>query len=251
MAHFIDLVCPRCKQVISDERARDDVIVCNHCGYTHNQRDIELEEKHERRLLGVTLIGALLAIAGFIHFVQWDQYAFEIIPLKVKQWSHQASVHDLRKIANICRARMKYECTEKALAEIVRKDQADPTSNKNLTTLFQLADLQRQLGQSVVAMADFKQYFSLGGSDPAADFSYAKLLDAAGFYKNAQIYYQRTLLAKPGILQITVIQHYVAMLMKTHQVKHALNLIRYVRNHTGPEGETFMAREYNKMMGQM
>ncbi len=251
MAHFVDLVCPRCKQIIDDGRSRDDVIVCNHCGYTQNHHEQELDEKHERHLLAVTLIGAILAIAGFIHFVQWDQYAFEIIPLKIEQWTHQASAHDLRQIADICRARLKYECTETALTELVQKDQANPSSKKNLSALFQLADLQRQLGQSDLAMANFKQYFSLGGTKPAADFSYAKLLDAAGFYKNAQVYYQRTLLAKPGILQITVIQHYVAMLMKIHEVKHALSLIRYVRNHTGPEGETFMAREYNKMTGQM
>ena len=35
--------CPRCHMDVAQERVQSEVIVCNHCGYTHNIRDEELE----------------------------------------------------------------------------------------------------------------------------------------------------------------------------------------------------------------
>ncbi len=245
MSHFVELICPRCQQTVSEERTSEDVIVCNHCGYTHDRREAELEARHERRFSMIVFVGALIALAGFIQFVHWDTYSFEIIPLKVKEWTNTANSQELRKIADICRDRMIYSCTENALSEILQKNPND------LSSLEELAELQRLLGESAPAMQNFKSYFAQGGSDPAADFSYARLLDAAGQYADAQVYYQRTLLAKPAVIQVTVIQSYVSMLMKTHQIKEAIALIDDVRKHNGPEGKEFMAQEYNQITGRL
>lgn len=241
MANFVELICPRCQQTVAEDRTTHEVIVCNHCGYTHSRRDEELENRHERRLTAIVLVGALLAVFSFVHYVQWDKYSIQIIPLKVKQLTHTASTTDLKQIAHICLARMKYSCTETALSEVMQKN---PNDTK---TLYKLADLQRRLGQSDEAMASFKQYFALGGVNPDADFGYARVLASSGRYNKAQVYFQRTLLSKPGIVQITVTQSYVDMLMKMNKTKEAISLIQDVRRRTGPEGETFMAREYNEM----
>ncbi len=236
-----DLICPRCQQSVAEVRTQAEVIVCNHCGYTHDRRDDELQAHHEKKFSLVTFGAALVLLAGFILFVHWDKYAFTIIPLKAKEWSQTATPQDLRQIADICRERLHYSCTEKALSEIVQKNPND------LNSLYELAELQRRLGEVALSMANFKTYFSLGGNDGGADYSYARLLDLTEQYADAQVYYQRALLAKPGILQITVIQSYVSMLMKTHQTKQAIALIDDVRKHNGPEGQSFMAQEYNEM----
>jgi len=241
MSSSSDIICPQCQQNVSEERAQSAVIVCNHCGFTQNTLEGEMDKQHDNRFMKVVLIGAAIGLATFIHFVHWDVYSFSILPLKAKQWTGTASSEDLRLIAKICMERMRYSCAENALIGVTEKDATD------LDSVFQLGELQRKTGKQDAAITTFQQYFSRGGNSAEAAYSLARLFETRGNTKDASDYYARALLAKPDVLQITVVQAYVAMLMKNGQSKEAAQLIEDVRKKNGPEGQSFMAKEYDQI----
>lgn len=241
MNNLLEGGCPRCAQPIAPERLTADVIVCNHCGFSPDDRVVEKQQKHEKQFVTGLIVASLLIVASYIHVVEWDQHFFTIIPLKMRQMIGSASGEDLRKIVQICEVRLRHACVQQALAELARKE---PT---NADVMYDLGEIQRKTGQDASAVASYREHFTRGGNRPEAAYQLARIMEFNGKYQEAQDYYSRALMAKPETLQVTVVQNYVDMLIKLGKKDEAKSIIEDVRTKQGPTANYFMAKEYDSI----
>jgi len=243
MSKSSETPCPRCAQNIAPERFAQDVIVCNHCGFTADTVAHKTESEIERQYIRAALCAGILIVAAFIQLVEWDQYFFSIIPLKMKQMTGLASSEDLRKIVGICEVRFHHACVEKALAQLSEKEP------NNADVMFDLGEIRRKTGHTAEAAEAYQAHFARGGNSPDAAYELARIMEFNGQYDQAQNYYTRALMAKPEVLQVTVIQAYVNMLMKLGKNNDARAVIADVRRKNGPSAQYFMAKEYDSLSG--
>jgi len=217
-------------------------VVCPSCGYTESVREAHLETHLEKRFIKIAIIVATLLIAGFYQSVNWDTYALEVIPLKIKQWSGAASPVDLDRIAEICKERRKHDCVEIAYgtkADIFR----------DLEALSLLGQYQVKREKFAEAVGTFKRYFDQGGLDIEASYQFAKSLGKVGQVEDSVRYFEQVLQAKPDTLQITVTQAYVKMLTDNGRAEQALKVIEDTRK-TSPSANLFMQAEYKDLQSQ-
>jgi tetratricopeptide (TPR) repeat protein len=162
-------------------------------------------------------IKSILAMSGFlilafIHIVNWDRHSFAIVPLKMKQILGMASPSDLRNISDICTERMKYDCVDSALSELM-------ASEGRPEDFLRLGDLRRKLGQHKSAISAYETALTLHPVTAAdnslladANFGMAKSYEAIGQIDQAASHYETAIVAKPEVIQITVTQAYLNML---------------------------------------
>jgi tetratricopeptide (TPR) repeat protein len=232
--------CPRCACDVNSERLNEQVIVCDNCGYTAEGPQIRFDHKVDKKSIKViSLISSLLVVA-LVHSGNWGGAASEILPLKLKQLTGNASSEDLRRIADICISRIKQDCTETALAQLQAKDPS------NLEITAELASFQARSGQTAQADVNFAAYFKAGGVSSEASYEYAKLLEKQNRTDEASRYYDIALVNKPDSLQVTIVHSYVNMLMKTGQLVQARTVIDSVRKQ-GESAKAFMTREYDEI----
>lgn len=236
-----EVLCARCSQSVAQERLNTEVVVCNHCGFTNDHREIEFRASQEKAFVKFIAIVGIVLITGFIHLVEWDQHFFTIIPLKMKQMVGLASNEDLRKIVQICEVRLRHSCVQQALADLGKRDP------KDADVMLQLGEILRKTGQTAQAVAAYKEHFNRGGNSSEAAYQLAKIYEFSGQYNEAKEYYSRALLARPEVLQVTVIQNYVDMLIKLGESKDARGIIEDVRKKNGPSAHYFMAKEYDSI----
>jgi tetratricopeptide (TPR) repeat protein len=241
MNNLLETPCPRCSQNIAAERFEAEVVVCNHCGFTADAFTTQTQNQIERQYIKTAIITGIFIVAAFIQVVEWDQYFLSIIPLKMKQITSLASSDDLRKIVQICEARMHHSCVETALAELSVKEP------NNSDIMYDLGEIRRKTGHTAAAVDAYKGHFARGGNSAEAAYQLARIMEFNGQYDEAQNYYTRALLAKPDVLQVTVIQSYVNMLIKLGKATDARAIIADVRKKNGPSAQYFMAKEYDSL----
>jgi tetratricopeptide (TPR) repeat protein len=233
--------CPRCKSDIDEKRLASNPVICQACGFTPNVAGRRVAAQIERKFLKTSLAITFVLVAGFIQAVNWDRYAVEIVPLKIKQWTHTASTMDLMRINLVCRERLKHDCVESALSDMSQSGQ--------LEALAELGKYQAKRGRKAQAANSLAQYFSQGGLDLEANYQYAKVLSELGQIDQAASRFDQVIKARPETLQITVTQHYVHMLMNNGRRDQALALIKGVRG-TSPEASLFMETEFKALAPQ-
>lgn len=232
--------CPRCQFEVSAERTSEMVIVCNNCGYTAEGPQVRFDQKVDKRSIKtMTLLSAFLVVS-LVHSGNWGGSATEIIPLKIKQMSGNATSQDLRRIADICIERVKLECTESALVQLQAKDP------QNLEITAELASFQARSGQPQLAEVNFSNYFKKGGISSGAAYEFAQLLQKQNKVEEAARYYDIALVNKPDALQVTIVHSYVGMLMKAGKMLEAKTVIESVRNQ-GESAKAFMTKEYEEI----
>jgi len=190
-----------------------------------------------QKFVRATVVFAVLLVAAFVHVVQWDRHFFSIIPLQIKSMTGLANSQDLRKIATICTERMKHSCTESALFKLAHLESNNPD------VLFELAEVRRKTGQSDGAVAAYKAHFERDGQQPGAAYEWARIEQSRGHIDAAKELYKRALELKSEVLQVTVIQAYVQMLLQARLYSDAKSVIEDVRKLKGPSAEYFMAKE--------
>lgn len=224
--------CLRCHAKIETT----EVQVCPDCGWMPEvgQKNIDKESQRSSLLafLAITLTASLL----FVHTSTWDQYAFEVIPSKVKQSLGIASELELLSVANMCKERMLINCQETALEQALEKNQ------NNIVAIKELALLKKLQDKNAEALVLYARFVQLEGTDTKALYDYANLLTAAQNYELAEKYYVTALKSKPDVLQISVNEAYVNMLSKAGQLQKALKHIETLRKTGAPE--YFLDREY-------
>jgi tetratricopeptide (TPR) repeat protein len=234
-------MCPQCKQDIAEERLRESVVICQHCGFSDQKTNKSLEKKIFKSYLKASLLVTVLLVASFIQAVNWDQYFFSIIPLKIKEMTSTASTMDLKEITRICNERKKWDCVE---ASLLKTYQSSP--NTEIEALAELGKIQFQRGETDAALQTFSTYFAQGGLSLDASYDYARSLSLRGQVDQASQVYEKILEAKPDTLQVTVAQNYVRLLMNNNRFSQAKDLLEEIRK-SGSNANMFMDKEFQEI----
>ena len=234
--------CPRCQQVIPNDRLYSRPLICPSCGFTENLHESTLQIGQEKKFIKIALAVTAFLIVAFYQSVHWDVYAFEILPLKIKQLSGVVSARDLDRIAEICIERKKHECVEDAYASKAR-------IYRDTEALSLLGQYQVKREKWQEAANTFRSYFNQGGLDLEASYQFAKSLGKVGQVEDSVRYFDQVLQAKPETLQITVVQNYVKMLMDNGRKDQALQVIEETRK-SSPTANSFMQAEFSELQSQ-
>lgn len=224
--------CPRCQAMIH----REDLLVCKDCGWMPENKQMLVENHIQRQSLLAFILITVTSCVLFVHSSTWDQHSLSIIPAKVSQILGLANQNQLIDIAEMCHDRMMSSCEEDALNSALQK------SPNNLVIIERLANLKELMKKDREASFLYKKYFALGGMDARAAYKYANILTHLKNYDSAEKYYVTAIEQKPDVLQVSVNEAYVKMLMKTQQLKKAIAHIKKLREQGAPE--YFLAHEY-------
>lgn len=244
MDQMIESNCPRCQSEVSKERLSEAVIICNHCGYTAEGPAHRFDYKTDKKSIQLIAAISALLIVALVHSGNWGGAATQIIPLKLKAWTGFADESDYRAIADICIARIKQDCVEKALAQVM---DLNPTA---IEVKAELASFLMRSGREAQAESYFADYFKSGGMSAESAYEFAKLLEKQNRIDEASKYYDIALVNKPDSLQVTIVQSYVKMLMSVGRLLEARTVIDSVRNQ-GESAKAFMTKEYDEITSSM
>lgn len=230
--------CPQCKMDISPERKKIVPMVCNHCGFT-STNDEKVQNEIEKKNIIAFVIISIFVVAGHIQLTNWDSHSLSIIPIAVKETLGMQSPSDLETKAQICFDLKKWDCVESAYVETAKLD---------VTKAQRAGDFQMKRGKYAEAARSYYPLFQTGtAQDIEVSYSYAKALAQIGQVDEAIGYFDAILAARPEMLQVTVVQNYVKMLMQHQRYDQAKVLISKIRKQSGETGEMFMEEEFKKI----
>ena len=229
--------CPRCRLDVSEDRKKKSPLICNHCGYT-STTDNKSEEWVEKRSIVWFAFISVFVVAAHIQLANWDRHALAIIPLTVKQWVGMDSSADWEAKAALCFDLKKWDCVE---SEYIK------TAKLDSSLWLRTADLQMKRAKYNEAAQSYYQFFTNGGESVEASYNYAKALAHEGQVDEAIKYFDQVLAARPDVLQVTVAQSYVKLLMDHQRYDQAKVLIAQIRKDAGATGELFMDEEFQKI----
>lgn len=231
--------CPRCKQDIDASRRQQNPIICNHCGFVHpDESDVIQNQIESRSIIYFGLLSAL-AIAAYIQAMTWDQHALSIIPIKVREVLGSTSPSDWEQKAQICMDLKRYDCVEQQYSNSAKVD-------GKLYARLGLFQMQREKYED--AAKSFNIFFNNGLDDLDAAYAYAQALIKIGQADQAAKYFELVLNARPDVVQITVIEKYVRMLIEQNRLSEAKKWIEDVRIKRA-EDESFMETELRQILG--
>jgi tetratricopeptide (TPR) repeat protein len=229
--------CPRCKQDVSPDRRNQSPVICNNCGYIPSTLPVSVKAETEKRVIAIFAPICALVLFSYIQLMTWDSHSIEILPLAAKQTLGISSVADNDRYAEICMDLKKWDCVEINYAKVAA---ADPTK------LPRLGNFQMKRAKYNEAAQSYFAFFKSGGNDLEASYNYAKALAQLGQVDEATKYFEQVLAARPDVLQVTVVQNYVKLLLDHQRYEEARKLIADIRSR-GPETGSFMEAEYQKI----
>lgn len=229
--------CPRCKQDVSAERRNQSLVICDQCGFVVSGNTYAARKETEKR--SIVIFGAICALVllGYIQIMNWDNAALEIISLSAKQTLGIASTADNERVAEICMNLKKWDCVEYNYAK---------TASTDPSKLPRLGHFQMKRSEWQAAAQSYYSFFQKGGNNLDASYDYAKALAQLGQVDDATKYFEQVLAARPDVLQVTVVQNYVKLLMDHQRYEQARKLIADIRGR-GPETGSFMEAEFQKI----
>ena len=229
--------CPRCHREISQERKLSNPVICDHCGFVITKSGYEAQEKLDQTFMRLAFGLAVFMIAGFLQLSIWDNHALEVVPLEAKELIGASSNSDIERFAEICLERKKLDCVEREYSKLGERDNSQ---------LLRLGKFQMQRARYAEAVNSYRTYFTKGGIDLEGSYQFARALGQVGMVDEAAKYYDYVLGAKPDVLQVTVIQNYVRLLMDAHRLDRAKQLIEGVRSKSAASAY-FMDDDYKKI----
>ncbi|MBX3022716.1 MAG: hypothetical protein KF799_13670 [Bdellovibrionales bacterium] len=230
--------CPLCKQDISPERKKLSPVICNHCGFTFSKDSLKTANDVESKSIKIMVAISVVVSACYIQISHWDKAWLEIVPLALKETIGMSSPSDIEQKAGICFEQMKWDCVE---AQYGKAAQNDPALWERA------AGFQMKRAKYNEAAQSYYKFFQSGGVNLESQYNYAKALAQLGQVDEAVKYFDQVLAAKPDVLQITVVQNYVKLLMDHQRFDQAKLLISKVRKDGGPAAESFMETEYKQI----
>ncbi len=215
-------VCNRCKLELPFNNSYEPIHVCPHCGADQN-------EKSENPFHAMK---SLLPVAAAILFamgmgVYWGSHSVEVIVIKSKQMTGLASAADHERMVEICEEQNKHECVHDSLVRKIKQN------NDDIKTIAKLGQLQLQLGYFENSERTLTHYFEKGGKDIKARYNYAKALWKQGKIDPALNQLEKALNAKDGVLQVTVMETYIKLLVEYGQHQKATKVIAAVKRKGG------------------
>lgn len=228
------VTCGRCREVISSDRVKELLIVCK-CGAFYSRTEKALEQASPRRHMFYGLLMAAL-LFGALHQVRtYDTHFIEVIPYQVKALIKMDTKSDNLKVATMCLEVKNYKCNLQQLKNAYSKDPLDMLVMEELGTAhFKLKDYQASVDV-------FTEYFNKKGKSPDAGFVFAQSLEATNQDSKARRMYNWTIRQKPGVLQVTVTEKFIKLLIKNGKMNMAKKLIRFVQKNSSRTADFMQA----------
>jgi tetratricopeptide (TPR) repeat protein len=173
-----------------------------------------------------------------VQIANWDTAWIKIVPLAAKSTLGMMSPDDIEQKAQICMDLKKWDCVESEYNHAARID---------ASKWMRAGHFEMQRAKYNEAAQSYYKFFQNGGQDLEASYNYAKALAQLGQVDEAVKYFDQVLAARPDVLQITVVQNYVKLLMEHQRYNQAKNLIDKVRSEGGPTAGEFMEPEFEKI----
>jgi len=208
--------------------------VCNHCGFVLSDNDTRTDLRMKYSYLASVVLTSLFIITGFIQLANWGSNSFEIMFLKVSEWTGTVSVGELERMAKICLEAKKYNCAEARYAQI---------ANKEPSTYLRLGKLQIAMSKYPEAVDSLRTYLARNEQDLEGMYLYGRALGEVGQVDAAARYYNRVIDAKPKVVPVTVVQNYVKLLVRHGRLGDARNVIDRIRKRD-ISVSGFMTEEY-------
>lgn len=227
--------CPRCHNGISEERARQTPLICDHCGFVISNHEQEAQAQLQKSYKwGLTAFSAAVVI-GYMSIATWGGYTFEMRWLQLGELTGMNSPASTERIAQICLETFRYDCTEEMYGRLAGKDPA---------WAVKLGKFQMSRQNYKAAANTFARLIAASPTvDPDIAFLYARSLGHIGQVDEASMYFEQILKAKPDVLQVTVIQRYVELLVNAQRLDDARRVIEQIRK-KDESLSAFMDREY-------
>jgi tetratricopeptide (TPR) repeat protein len=167
---------------------------------------------------------SIVAMFVLVHFINWGSNSLEIIPLKIKSFAGIASAETYAQIGKICESRLKYTCVAESY------DAISALNPNDIELKLTRADLERHLGNHAKALRAYEDYIRSGGSNLAkAYYGQAQSQTALGEVDKALASYDLAILAKPEVIQTTVTQAYLDLLIEHSKFEKAKAVIAEAR----------------------
>lgn len=183
-------------------------------------------ERNQDRGSAFFIYVAGFAILGFaLHLIQWNQFAFEIIPLKAKEIAGMASPSDLHRSAQICGKLRKFDCQKALLAQAYSMDQ------KNEKIAIELGQLYVRNKNWIDAAKVYTTYLRNRGTNLEARMYYAIALSELNRFKEAKPHFQHVIQSNRDLLvQADYVRTYVHYLIRARDYVTAKQVIFATRN---------------------
>lgn len=233
--------CPRCHSEISSGRQLKTPVICDWCGYVATVTERLQEKKLESSLTTAVCVASIVLVLLFAHILSWGVYSFEIPALQVMKITGLVSVPTLERYAEICQSLGKYDCVEDTYTQLGAID----------SSYFQkLGIFQYERKEYKQAASTLQTYLSKGGKDIEAEYHYARTLSQLGEVDEAAKYFDYVLAARPDVIQTTVIQNYVQMLIDRGRLDQANQVIQSYRKRK-IVADNFMEKELEEIHKRM
>lgn len=228
--------CPKCMSAISAERANSVPKVCNTCGHVVSDSENRARRQNELRSLRWVVGMAAFILLVFIQVSSWGARSIEVLPLQISEWLGMTSAEGSERMAAICLETKKYDCVEKHYAVVAVRDP---------NQLARLGKFQFNRQKYTEASQSLQSYFIRGGTPDNIEVRYvlARAMGETGRVDEASVHYNAILAAKPDVLQVTVAQNYVKLLVQNGRLEQALKVIDSIRSR-GDSVAQFMDGEY-------
>ena len=226
--------CKRCDREIEASRLQSDIAICNNCGY------YEVPKTTRKKILKTQFIGSSVVVfVLFIYIFQvskWDDHAFSVIPLQLKEMVGSASDGEIIELSKICKLRGNTSCMEKVSG---KWSERQPENLEAISSYAYALGLNKSNNKSAL---QYKKYFDLGGLKLTVIYEYAKILGRIGSIDESIRHFELVINAKPETIQITVVKNYVKLLIKNGRLKKAKSVIVNIQR-MGMNAKSFMDKE--------
>jgi hypothetical protein len=148
---------------------------------------------------------------------------------------------DLRKIADICMERKKFDCVENAELQLYNKN-----PKGELAVLAKLGHLQFERKEYDRVVKTLTPYFAGHGRSGDVAYDMARALVHTGRAKASIRYFHIAERAKPKVFQVNVSRDYVLALMETGNWHRAKVLVDYYRGRSATSS-MFMNDQYKQI----
>ncbi len=231
--------CTRCHSDISEERRSSVPTVCDNCGHVLSSTEAQVEESMLKNYKYAMFGFAALVVGFHLFFSAWGGYTFEV---RWIQMFGGNSVASQERMAQICIETFQYDCAEQAYLAIARSDSR---------AFLKLGKFQMSRQNYAGAAQSLKQYLA-AHEDVNHDVTYllARSLSESGAIDEASTLFESIIRSKTDILQLTVIQKYVDLLMRNQRWEQAQKIIQEIRKR-GESVEDFMGPQYSEITAKL
>jgi len=233
------LSCPICGNRVQ----KINLTLTCQCGWSKSDNKKQNIKTQSKIATGIIMIG--FSFMGLVvHFSKWGNSSVSIVSLKLSQWNKSLDEKSFSRLRDICKARKKYNCVEKAYEGYF-------LSSGDISILPQLADFQYRRKKHIEAAKTYKKYFEGDGKNVKAAYNYALILEDQGKTKEALSFYRQALSQKSqDVFQVNIMRSYIDFLVKSGKITLAKKELLKIKPFIEKQSK-LIKQEYNRWNKQV